>query len=222
MLGPARQGLAVVVSGPSGSGKTTIVKHLMLRYPRSHFSLSATTRSLRGEEVNGMDYRFIARSDFLALRDQGGFLEWAEVHNEFYGTPRDEVCPYLQDGRHVFLDIDVQGGLSVKAALKEKAFLLYVLPPDWATLERRLRGRGTESEEAVRLRLANALKELQALPRYDAVVINDKLPVAVDEAQRLLDAGERNAAAWLASGGDRLLHERFGLTVDRIQVNHNQ
>ncbi|MDY6811040.1 MAG: hypothetical protein SW127_18845 [Actinomycetota bacterium] len=85
----------------------------MLRYPRSHFSISATTRALRGEEVDGVDYRFLSRDAFLELRDAGGLLEWAEVHGQFYGTPRSEVVPYLQDGRHVFLDIDVQGALSV-------------------------------------------------------------------------------------------------------------
>jgi guanylate kinase len=208
------RGLAIVVSGPSGSGKTTLVKHLMLRDPRSHFSISATSRLPRGEEVDGLHYRFLSRDDFVALRDRNGLLEWAEVHGEFYGTPRSEVMPYLQDGRHVFLDIDVQGGLSVKQDIGDRAFLLYVLPPDRATLEARLRGRGTDAEDTIRLRLANALGELAQLPRYDAVVVNDDLTRAVEEAGELIDIGERNTQRWLEAGGRAMLEDRFELTLD--------
>jgi guanylate kinase len=205
--------LAIVVSGPSGSGKTTLVKHLMLRYPRSHFSISATTRALRGEEIDGVDYRFLSREDFLALRDAGGLLEWAEVHGQFYGTPRSEVVPHIQDGRHVFLDIDVQGALSVKEALGERAFLLFVLPPDLATLERRLRGRGTDAEAIVALRMRNALAELARLPGFEAVVVNRDLPAMVDDALALVEARRRNLAAWLADGGRDFVREAFGVEL---------
>lgn len=210
---PAGRGLAVVVSGPSGAGKTTLIKHLMLRHPRSHFSISATTRAPRGEEVDGVDYRFLGREAFLELRDNGGLLEWAEVHGEFYGTPRGEVCPYLQDGRHVFLDIDVQGALSVKRALPEQSWLLFVLPPDMALLSARLRGRGTDAESVIARRLANALGELAELPHFDAVVVNDELGGAVERARRLLGDRERNAAAWLAEGGREFLNRAFGVSI---------
>jgi guanylate kinase len=203
----------VVVSGPSGAGKTTLIKHLMLRHPRSHFSISATTRAPRGEEVDGVDYRFLARADFLALRDGGGLLEWAEVHGEFYGTPRGEVCPYLQDGRHVFLDIDVQGALSVKRALPEQSWLLFVVPPDMALLAARLRGRGTDSEAVVTRRLANALGELTQIARFDAVVVNDELAGAVERARGLLAERQRNAGAWLAEGGRAFLQRAFGVSI---------
>ncbi len=206
-------GLALVASGPSGSGKTTLVKHLMLRYPQSHFSISSTTRAPRGEEVDGVDYRFLTRDRFLNLRDGQGLLEWAEVHGEFYGTPRDEVVPYLQDERHVFLDIDVQGGLSVKDALAERAFLIYVLPPDMDTLRDRLIGRGTDTAEVVELRMKNALGELAVLPRYDAVVVNDELQRAVDEAAALIDGRDRNTADWLAGGGEAFLWDNFGVEL---------
>ena len=205
---------AVVVSGPSGSGKTTLVKHLMLRYPDSSFSISATTRSLRGEEVDGVDYRFISREKFLSLRDAGEMLEWAEVHGEYYGTPRDEVLPILEEGRTVFLDIDVQGGLQVADALRDKAWLLFVLPPDRKTLEDRLRGRGTEDEDKVALRLKNALIELKALPRYDAVVINDELSSAVDDAERLMRNRQLNGNKWLNGKGREFLKDHFGLDLD--------
>jgi guanylate kinase len=204
---------AVVVSGPSGSGKTTLVKHLMLRYPQSHFSISATTRTLRGEEVDGVDYRFISREKFESLRNAGEMLEWAEVHGEFYGTPRKEVERALDQDLHVFLDIDVQGGLQVKEALGPRAWLLYVLPPDRETLETRLRGRGTEDEEKVALRLTNALGELAELPKYDAVVVNDDLARAVDEADQLMRSRQHNENEWFSSGGRELLKERFGLDL---------
>ena len=211
MAAAMKSGLALVASGPSGSGKTTLVKHLMLRYPQSHFSISSTTRAPRGEEVDGMDYRFLSREAFLKLRDGSGLLEWAEVHGEFYGTPRDEVVPYLQDERHVFLDIDVQGGLSVKEALAERALLIYVLPPDMEALRTRLTGRGTDAPEVVELRMKNALGELAVLPRYDAVVVNDDLETAVDEAAALIDGRIRNAADWLADGGEAFLRDNFGV-----------
>ncbi len=204
---------AVVVSGPSGSGKTTLVKHLMLRYPNSHFSISATTRGIRGEEVDGVDYRFLSRQKFESLRDEGEMLEWAEVHGEFYGTPRSEVLPALDKGLHVFLDIDVQGGLQVKEALGDRAWLLYVLPPDRETLENRLRGRGTEDESKVALRLKNAIGELAELPRYDAVVVNDELEPAVNAADDLMRRRQLNGNEWLNDGGRRMLKERFGLDL---------
>ncbi|MDP6668713.1 MAG: guanylate kinase [Candidatus Krumholzibacteria bacterium] len=205
--------LALVVSGPSGSGKTTLVKHLMLRFSRSHFSISATTRPLRGEEVDGVDYRFLDQESFRELREGEGLLEWAEVHGEYYGSLRSEVVPFLDEGRTVFLDIDVQGGLQVKEALGPRAWLLYVLPPDRETLEDRLRGRGTEADEKVALRLENALGELAEIPRYDSVVINEDFSTAVDEAERLIRSREANSAAWLEGGGRELLRERFSLSL---------
>jgi guanylate kinase len=207
------RGLAIVVSGPSGSGKTTLVKRLMMRSPGSHFSLSATSRQLRGDEVDGVDYRYLSRMEFTGLRDGQGMLEWALVHGEFYGTPRSEVLPYLQEGRLVFLDIDVQGGLQVKAALGAEAFLLYVLPPDWRTLEARLRSRKTDAEASIRKRLANARWELEQLPSYDAVVVNADLDRAVEEAWALIEARHRNLPEWLADGGRAYLRDHFELEL---------
>ena len=213
MSAKAQDGLALVVSGPSGSGKTTLVKHLMLRFPQSHFSISSTTRAPRGEEVDGMDYRFTGREEFLDLRDRDRLLEWAEVHGEFYGTPRDEVLPHIQDGHHVFLDIDVQGGVSVREAIAGRAFLLYVLPPAMETLSDRLRGRGTDSAEVVALRMKNALGELAVLPRYDAVVVNDDLGRAVDEAQAIIEKREHNLERWLSGGGREFMKTGFGVEI---------
>jgi len=214
MVMAPREGLAVVVSGPSGCGKTTLIKHLMLRTPRSHFSISATTRPPRGEEVDGVDYHFMDRDQFLELRNSGGVLEWAKVHDEFYGSPRKEVLDFLDQGYHVFLDIDVQGGMQVKEALGDKAWLLYVLPPDMETLECRLRGRGTEDNFRVALRMKNALGELAALPHYDSVLVNGDLKDTVEEAARLLSGPHHNKNQWLENSGRDFLKESFGIELD--------
>jgi guanylate kinase len=206
-------GLAIVVAGPSGSGKTTLVKHLMHHYPDSHFSISATTRPRRGEEVDGVDYRFMGREEFRLMRDEKGLLEWAEVHGEYYGTPCDEVRPSLDEGHAVFLDIDVQGALSVKEILKERAYLLFVLPPSMEVLEQRLRGRGTDSTEVIQLRLKNALGEIAALPQFGSVVINDDISRTVTEASTLLEKGERNLTAWLEADGREWLKSNFNLDL---------
>lgn len=213
MVMAPKPGLAVVVSGPSGCGKTTLIKHLMLRYPSSHFSISATTRSLRGEEVDGVDYHFMDRDEFLALRNAAGMLEWAKVHEEFYGSPSKEVMDFLEEGRHVFLDIDVQGGVQVKQTLGERAWLLYVLPPDLETLEKRLRGRGTEDNFRVALRMKNAKGEIEALPHYDSVLVNGDLKETVNEADSLLSGPHHNRNQWLESSGRDFLKEKFGIEL---------
>ena len=200
MVMAPREGLAVVVSGPSGCGKTTLIKHLMLRTARSHFSISATTRPPRGEEVDGVDYHFMDRDQFLELRNSGGMLEWAKVHDEFYGSPRKEVLSFLAEGYHVFLDIDVQGGLQVAETLGERAWLLYVLPPDRETLEERLRGRGTEDEERLRTRLRNARRELAKKFEYDYIVVNDDRETALETLLSIIRA-ERCRAERLKETG---------------------
>ena len=161
-----------------------------------------------------MDYHFMDRDEFLALRNDGGMLEWAKVHDEFYGSPRKEVMTFLDEGRHVFLDIDVQGGVQVKETLGERAWLLYVLPPDMDTLEKRLRGRGTEDNFRVALRMKNALREIAALPRYDSVLVNGELKAAVDEADRLLSGPHLNKNQWLEDSGQLFLKEKFGIQLD--------
>ncbi|MCP4547743.1 MAG: guanylate kinase [bacterium] len=206
-------GIAIVVSGPSGSGKTSIIKRLMMLYPDSHFSISATTRPLRGDEMDGIDYNFISAAEFLDLRDNDGLLEWADVHGLYYGTPRREVESYLDENRRVFLDVDVQGAVSIKQALPDRSRTIMVLPPDIRVLEERLRGRGTDADEVIEKRMKNALEEIGYLPQFDSVVINDLLPAAVDEARLLLDSGRCNVSDWLREGGREWLQENFGVTL---------
>ncbi|WP_417910927.1 guanylate kinase [Candidatus Electronema sp. PJ] len=173
------EGILLVLSAPSGCGKTTIVRQVMAELPGLAFSVSHTTRQPRPGEGNGRDYHFVNQEQFKALRDQepSGFLEWAEVHGNLYGTSRQEVEKRLATGTDVILDIDVQGAEQVRH--NAQPVTVFIAPPSLAELEQRLRGRGTESPESLRIRLANAEKEMQAAPTYTYLIINDQLEQAV-------------------------------------------
>jgi guanylate kinase len=170
----ARGALLVVVSGPSGVGKDTIIDALRARPrdPDYHYVVTCTTRSPRPGEVDGVSYHFLSRERFTALRDAGSFLEWAEVHGNWYATPRAEVRRALAGGHDVILKIDVQGAVSVKA-LVEDALLVFVVPPSLEALFRRLRARATETAEELELRQRNAAIELARAGDYDHVVVNE-------------------------------------------------
>jgi len=174
--GPGRQEILFVVSAPSGAGKTTLLRRVVAIDPVLAFSVSHTTRAPRPGEVDGREYHFVSREDFLALRARAGLLEWAEVHGNLYGTSRAVVEATLAAGRDVVLDIDVQGARQVRSLLP--AVLIFIAPPSYAELARRLRGRGTEDQATVALRLANAREELRAAPDYDYLVVNDNLEEA--------------------------------------------
>jgi len=181
------RGTLFVISAPSGTGKTTILKEVMASVAGLSFSISHTTRSPRAGEQDGVDYHFVDRDRFLAMREQGVFLEWAEVHGNFYGTSRDAVAAALSDGTDIILDIDVQGCRQVREAASD-AVSLFVVPPSWQELERRLTGRGTDSEETIRLRLANARREMVDADQYDYVVVNDDLAQAVTTMRAIIHA----------------------------------
>ena len=160
-------GMLIVLSAPSGCGKTTMVQRLMQSLPGLVFSVSHTTRAPRGREVDGVDYHFVDVATFLALRDQqpSGFLEWAEVHGNYYGTSVNAVQQQLVVGNDVLLDIDVQGAAQVRA--HGKPVTVFIAPPSLDVLEQRLRGRGTESEATIDKRLRNARQEMAAVGDYD-------------------------------------------------------
>jgi guanylate kinase len=169
----ARKPFLIVVSGPSGVGKSTVVEGLLERSSKLVLSVSLTTRPPRKGEREGEEYRFVSRDQFLAARDAGELLEWAEVHEYLYGTPIAFVERTLAGGdRNVLLEIDVQGGLTVKEKMP-CAVLIFLLPPSFAELERRLRGRATDEDEVIRRRLRNANKELSYYHYYDYLVVND-------------------------------------------------
>lgn len=185
------EGFLLVVSAPSGCGKTTILKQVMATISGLAFSVSHTTRQARLGERHGRDYHFISKEEFIALRDQepSGFLEWAEVHGNFYGTSRREVDALLAAGRDVVLDIDIQGAEQVKRTADPVT--IFISPPTLAELERRLRGRGTENEEDLAVRLANAEQEMAAADSYRYLIINDELEQAVRDLQAVIAAERR-------------------------------
>ncbi len=178
-------GTLFVVSAPSGAGKSTILRRVLAGIPAAAFSVSHTTRPPRPGEEHGRDYFFVSQEEFAAMRRSGAFLEAAEVHGNWYGTSRGAVEEMLGRGVDVLLDIDVQGALQVRAAGLVAVFV-FIVPPSLAELERRLRGRGTDSDEVIRRRLANAREELLAASRYDHIVVNDDLDRAVAMVQAVI------------------------------------
>jgi guanylate kinase len=169
-----RRGLLLVVSAPSGTGKTTVCRHLLRSVPGMSFSVSCTTRARRPGERHGRDYYFITEDEFRRMIRGRRFLEWARVHGNLYGTPRDEVYRRIRAGRHVVLDIDVQGGEQVKRKSPE-AVLVFLVPPSWRELRRRLANRRDTPPDQVRLRLKAARAEMRRARFYDYVVVNDRL-----------------------------------------------
>ncbi len=177
----------VILSAPSGGGKTTIARRLPERRADLGYSVSCTTRAPRDGEVNGRDYWFLTPDEFLARRDAGEFAEWAEVHGNFYGTLRSEVRKVLATGRHVLMDIDVQGARQFHAAFPETV-LIFVLPPSGEVLMSRLSARKSEDREKLLVRLRNARAELGEVGHYHYVVVNDSLERAVDQVSAIIDA----------------------------------
>jgi guanylate kinase len=177
----------VILSSPSGGGKTTIAKKLLASRTDIGYSVSCTTRLPRAGEVDGKDYYFLSTGEMIAARERGEFAESAEVHGRMYGTLRREVERVLGSGRHVIMDIDVQGAQQFVKAFP-RSVLVFVLPPSAEVLLARLMARKTESREALRVRLVSALKELHAIDSYDYVVTNDSLDHAVSAVSRIIDA----------------------------------
>jgi guanylate kinase len=181
-----RRGRLIVLAGPSGVGKGAIVARLLAALPDLELSISATTRRPRPREDEGRHYYFVDRADFDRMIDAGGFLEWADIFGERYGTPREPVERALAEGRDVLVEIDVQGARQVKAA-DPSAYMVFITPPSLAELERRLRTRGTETDQQVRRRLAKASDELAAEPEFDVTVVNDDLERAAREVIQIVD-----------------------------------
>ncbi|MDR1184541.1 MAG: guanylate kinase [Coriobacteriales bacterium] len=169
-----------VVSGPSGAGKGTLLALAMRRLDNVWLSVSATTRSPRENEVEGVHYFFLSDEEFDDLIAVDGLLEWAAVHGERYGTIRREVEQRLDQGINVILEIDPQGAFQVQARLPQ-ATLIFIMPPSITILEQRLRGRGTEDEVSIRHRMSNATEELSYRDRYHVIIVNDDLATAAEE-----------------------------------------
>jgi guanylate kinase len=180
-------GFLLVISGPSGAGKGTLVDRLVALRPECVFSVSATTRPKREGESEGVQYEFVARAEFERRRSAGQFLEWAEVHGHLYATPTRFVDEGVRAGRVVVLDVDVQGGASVRRA-RTDAVSVFVYPPSIDALRQRLLGRHTDPPEVVERRLRNAPGELSQYREYDYLVINDELEAALARLVAIVDA----------------------------------
>ncbi|WMI69217.1 guanylate kinase [Mangrovimonas sp. YM274] len=182
------KGKLIVFSAPSGSGKTTIVRHLLKQEELGlEFSISATSRAPRGEEVDGKDYYFLSFEDFKQKIKNDEFLEWEEVYRDnFYGTLKSEVERIWAKGKHVIFDIDVSGGLRIKRKFPEDTLAIFVKPPSIDELKIRLKKRKTESEDKINMRVSKASAELATAPLFDKIVINKDLDVALEEAYNLV------------------------------------
>ncbi len=185
----SRTGNLFVISGPSGAGKGTLVKALIEQVPDAWLSVSATTREPREGEVNGREYFFISNDQFDDLVRQDGFLEWAQVHSNKYGTPRAQVEQAIAEGKQAILEIDVQGAFQIKEKIPQ-SILVFIEPPSLEILEERLRGRGTETEDVIAARMSVATMELLEKIKYDIAIVNDDLDVASKE---LVDFVEKQA-----------------------------
>ncbi|NND60882.1 MAG: guanylate kinase [Gammaproteobacteria bacterium] len=197
-----------VVSAPSGAGKTSLVRELCRRRPQLVMSCSYTTRSQRPNEVDGRDYFFIDRERFREMAAAGEFLEHAEVFGNCYATGRDHVTGLLQDGHNVVLEIDWQGARQVREALPS-ARTIFILPPSYAELERRLRGRGSDAEDVIQRRLAEACDDMGHWSEFDYVVINDEFDAAANLLESILDGHGAEAAR-----EDPALRARIAAIID--------
>jgi guanylate kinase len=181
------EGKLFIFSAPSGSGKSTIVQYLMQQDLGLSFSVSATSREPRDHEVNGREYYFLSPELFKEKIAEGAFIEWEEVYpGKFYGTLRSELHRIWAAGRHALFDIDVMGGLSLKQQFGEKACAIFVSPPSLEILEQRLRSRGTDPEASIRERLDKAGQEMLLAPRFDHILVNDRLEIVLAEAEQLI------------------------------------
>jgi guanylate kinase len=184
----ARRGLMLVLSSPSGAGKTTLSRRLLEYDPNVELSISVTTRKRRPSEMEGRDYRFITRQEFDNLVEKGELLEWAEVFDNYYGTPKKPVLEALAAGRDVLFDIDWQGTKQLKQVAREDIASVFVLPPSVLELERRLRTRAQDDYETIHRRMAKAANEMSHWNEYDYVVINHDLDQAFAEVASILAA----------------------------------
>lgn len=179
-------GKAFIFSAPSGSGKTTIVNHLLKKHPELSFSISATTRDKRPNEVDQKDYYFLSQQEFESRLHNHEFIEWEEVYRGlYYGTLVSEVNRIWQEGKHVVFDVDVKGGIALKKYFGDKALSIFVKVGSIEELEKRLKARGTESQESLNKRIQKASQEMTFENEFDEVIINDNLEDAFDKAEDL-------------------------------------
>jgi guanylate kinase len=189
-----RRGIMLVVSSPSGAGKTTLTRNLLAQEKNISLSISVTTRERRHSEIDGVHYHFITMPEFVAMRDAGGLLEWAEVHGNCYGTPREPVETALKAGHDMLFDIDWQGTRQLYRAMRNDIVSVFVLPPSAAELKSRLERRAEDSAETIARRLRNAIEEIAHWNEYDYVLVNDDLDRSFAALRGILADGRRKSA----------------------------
>lgn len=191
--------MIVLITGPSGAGKGTVIRELMARDERLEFSVSTTTRPIRAGEVDGREYDFLTdEAEFERLRDEGAFVEWARVHGNYYGTRRSRLESMAAAGKIPVLDIDVQGGLQVIDLYDDRLVSVFLFPPSWEELERRLVDRRTDAADVIAGRLATAREEVKVAGRYRYWVVNDDLETAVTSVAAVIRAEECRREAFAA------------------------
>lgn len=178
-------GRLIVLTGPSGVGKGTLMRSLLQGHPELYYSVSVTTRSPRPGEIDGKNYSFISRSKFEQLLAEGEFLEWAEFAGNYYGTPRQAVLNQINSGKLVVLEIELEGARQIRASFPS-ALRIFILPPSFDELEKRIRDRGQDSEEAIARRLLRAQEEIQAAGEFDIQIVNDDLETALNDIEAVL------------------------------------
>jgi guanylate kinase len=188
-----RRGIMLVVSSPSGAGKTTLTRNLLAQEKNISLSVSVTTRERRHSEIDGVHYHFISMPQFVAMRDAGGLLEWAEVHGNCYGTPREPVEAALAEGHDMLFDIDWQGTRQLYRAMRSDIVSVFVLPPSAAELKSRLERRAEDSAETIARRLRNAIEEIAHWNEYDYVLVNDDLDRSFAALRQILADGRRKS-----------------------------
>lgn len=190
------EGRLVIISAPSGAGKTTIVRYLLDCGFGLEFSVSATTRQRRENEIDGKDYYFLTKEEFRRRISAGEFAEWEEVYKDnLYGTLKAEIERIWAKGRHVLFDVDVKGGLSLKKIYRDKAISVFIMPPSVGELENRLIARGTDKSETIRMRIEKAAEEIRSAKEFDHIVVNDDLEKAKAEVfnlvKKFLNTGDK-------------------------------
>jgi guanylate kinase len=183
-----RRGLMLVLSSPSGAGKSTIARNLLESDPALSLSVSVTTRPRRGSEIDGVHYHFVSTRDFEHLREDDALLEWAEVHGNFYGTPRAPAEAAMAQGHDMLFDIDWQGASQLNQKIRADIVSIFILPPSMRELKARLKRRAEDSDEAIAQRLHNARLEIEHWREYDYVVVNDDLDRAFSEVRAIVTA----------------------------------
>ncbi|MCX8122848.1 MAG: guanylate kinase [Spirochaetes bacterium] len=176
---------SIIISAPSGAGKTTLIERLLIQNPIFEFAISTTTRTKRANETEGKSYHYVSYEEFMQMVDKGEFLEWAKVHDNYYGTTKKEVDRIKALSKIPIFDVDVQGARSLRNKL-QNVISIFIIPPSIQELEKRLRHRSTETEYQIAVRLNNALVELREYVNYDYIVVNDDLQKALDELNAIL------------------------------------